>query len=592
MAHTHNSQKTTAHIAKRLGTRARRGAALLMAIFALGVAGTAGTAFVKSRDRSVLVGRSMGEAARARLAAAEGLAISREVLAGIFCQSDAILATQWRAQLADGTLLTNYQINGATLNVTVADINTGAPPTITTTEFQANITVTVGETSYQMSAQMSLQSLIKGQYAIFANKLFRMEADNFVGRWEKSPKSSLKYPINLGTQALRSWWGNEGADFHENAYFEDQAYEITGTYLNITAAITANQTRFRRASRAGYAGVTLPSGPQVFKYLGGNPVLAASWQVSTDFSTNQAYLYYPSNAESVTVTGGSADEVELVRLSAGESIRMPTPPNEPSFVPGTTFSGNKTYTGQTVTLNPIRVKCNEFFGFPIGGGDLKIVSNSVITLKSGVYRVDDKFTLSNSKLIIDGNVKIVMKARMWLDLDAKSLDITNSSIELKGNSQLLLFVAYDLVMNNSWIGKEYTCPNETNPTLAAGDPHRKKWMNQWAANACSTFAPEEPQYIEPWRVRIYPDPAFFSSIFIWDFASTCVVGSIYMPTNPVILRGTTEIYGRIAANHVLLRDTASFFYDHALDDITGMTEGAPPPRGGTQQIPTRIQIEF
>ncbi len=592
MAHTHNSQKTTAHIAKRLGTRARRGAALLMAIFALGVAGTAGTAFVKSRDRSVLVGRSMGEAARARLAAAEGLAISREVLAGIFCQSDAILATQWRAQLADGTLLTNYQINGATLNVTVADINTGAPPTITTTEFQANITVTVGETSYQMSAQMSLQSLIKGQYAIFANKLFRMEADNFVGRWEKSPKSSLKYPINLGTQALRSWWGNEGADFHENAYFEDQAYEITGTYLNITAAITANQTRFRRASRAGYAGVTLPSGPQVFKYLGGNPVLAASWQVSTDFSTNQAYLYYPSNAESVTVTGGSADEVELVRLSAGESIRMPTPPNEPSFVPGTTFSGNKTYTGQTVTLNPIRVKCNEFFGFPIGGGDLKIVSNSVITLKSGVYRVDDKFTLSNSKLIIDGNVKIVMKARMWLDLDAKSLDITNSSIELKGNSQLLLFVAYDLVMNNSWIGKEYTCPNETNPTLAAGDPHRKKWMNQWAANACSTFAPEEPQYIEPWRVRIYPDPAFLSSIFIWDFASTCVVGSIYMPTNPVILRGTTEIYGRIAANHVLLRDTASFFYDHALDDITGMTEGAPPPRGGTQQIPTRIQIEF
>ncbi len=592
MAHTHNSQKTTAHIAKRLGTRARRGAALLMAIFALGVAGTAGTAFVKSRDRSVLVGRSMGEAARARLAAAEGLAISREVLAGIFCQSDAILATQWRAQLADGTLLTNYQINGATLNVTVADINTGAPPTITTTEFQANITVTVGETSYQMSAQMSLQSLIKGQYAIFANKLFRMEADNFVGRWEKSPKSSLKYPINLGTQALRSWWGNEGADFHENAYFEDQAYEITGTYLNITAAITANQTRFRRASRAGYVGVTLPSGPQVFKYLGGNPVLAASWQVSTDFSTNQAYLYYPSNAESVTVTGGSADEVELVRLSAGESIRMPTPPNEPSFVPGTTFSGNKTYTEQTVTLNPIRVKCNEFFGFPIGGGDLKIVSNSVITLKSGVYRVDDKFTLSNSKLIIDGNVKIVMKARMWLDLDAKSLDITNSSIELKGNSQLLLFVAYDLVMNNSWIGKEYTCPNETNPTLAAGDPHRKKWMNQWAANACSTFAPEEPQYIEPWRVRIYPDPAFLSSIFIWDFASTCVVGSIYMPTNPVILRGTTEIYGRIAANHVLLRDTASFFYDHALDDITGMTEGAPPPRGGTQQIPTRIQIEF
>ena len=158
----------------RSKSRRHRGVALLMALFALGVAATAGTSFVKSRDHSVMVGRSMGEAARARLAAAEGLAISREVLANIFQQPDVTLASQWRAQLADGVLLTNYQINGATLNVTVADLTTGAAPTISTTEFKATITVTVGDTSYQMSAQMSLQSLVKGQYEIFANKLFRM----------------------------------------------------------------------------------------------------------------------------------------------------------------------------------------------------------------------------------------------------------------------------------------------------------------------------------------------------------------------------------------------------------------------------------
>ncbi|MSR44673.1 MAG: hypothetical protein EXS15_04850 [Phycisphaerales bacterium] len=588
----HHSSTPVISKRKPASARVRRGAALLMALFALGVATTAGTAFLKSRDRSVTIGRSMDHAASARLAAAEGLAISREVLAAIFCQPDATIAAQWRAQLSDGTLLTNYQINGATLNVTVADLTTGAPPTITTTEFQANITVTVGETSYSMSAQMSLQSLIKGQYAVFANKLFRMEDDNFVGRWEKSPKSTLDYPINLGTQALRTWLGNEGAYFDADAYFEDQAYLIPNNHINLAVAIQAEPTKFCRASRAGYAGVRIAGVDRVYKYLSGNPLVAASWEISADFATKQAYLHFPNDAESATVTGGSADEIELVRMTAGESVRMPTPPNEPSFVPGTTFVGNKTYSGVTATLNPIRVKCVEFFGFPISGGDLKINNNSVITLKSGVYRVDDKFTLSNSKLIIDGNVKIVMKARMWLDLDAKSLDFSGSSIELKANSQLLLFVAYDLVMNNSWIGKEYTCPTELNPALAAGDPHRKKWMNQWSPNACATFAPEEPQYIEPWRIRVYPDPAFLSSIFIWDFASTCVVGSIYMPTNPVILRGTTEIYGRIAANHVILRDTASFFYDHALDDITGMTEGAPPPRGGTQQIPTRIQIDF
>jgi len=43
----------------------RRGAALLMALFALGVAATAATSFSKSRDRSIDVGSSVGEAARA-----------------------------------------------------------------------------------------------------------------------------------------------------------------------------------------------------------------------------------------------------------------------------------------------------------------------------------------------------------------------------------------------------------------------------------------------------------------------------------------------------------------------------------------------
>lgn len=563
-----------------------------MALFALSVATTVGTAFIKSRDRSVMVGRSMSDAASARLAAAEGLAISREVLAGIFREPDATRAAQWRAQLSDGVLLTEYHINGAVLSVTVADLTTGAAPTISTTEFQANITVTVGDTSYQMSAQMSLQSLIKGQYAIFANKLFRMEGNNFVGRWERAPASPQKHPINLGTQALRSWFSEEGAYFGTDAYFEDQAVAITGSYSSLAQALAAQPTQFVRAARAGFAGVRINAQDMVYKYESGATTTASSWTLDDGtFATKQAYLYYPSNAESVTVTGGSAEEVELVRLAEGESIRMPTPPNEPSFIPGTTYTGNRTYSGQTITLNPIRVKCNEFFGIPYAGGDLTISNNSVVTLKSGVYRVDDKFKLTNSRLIIDGNVKIVMKARMWFDLDAKSLELNNSAIELKGNSQLLLFVAYDLTTTGSWIGSDYTCPSQSGAS-AAGDPHRKKWLNQWTATACDPNPPLEPRYIEPWRIRIYPDPAFLSSIFIWDFNSTAIVGSIYMPTNPVILRGNTEIYGRIAANHVILRDEASFFYDHALDDVTGLTEGAPPPRGGTQQIPTRIQINF
>jgi hypothetical protein len=213
-------------------------------------------------------------------------------------------------------------------------------------------------------------------------------------------------------------------------------------------------------------------------------------------------------------------------------------------------------------------------------------------MNSGVYRIDDRLKLENSRLVINGNVKIVMKARMWFDLDARSFTCTNSTIELKENSQLLLFVAYDMTMAGSWVGKDWTCASEPNAAKKQGDPHKKAWMGQWAANACSDHAPAEPQYMEPWRVRIYPDPAFLSSIFLWDFNNSSVIGSIFMPTNPVWLRGTTEIYGRICANHVIMRNSASFFYDHALDDITGLTEGAPPPRGGSQTIPTRIRVDF
>ncbi|MSR17580.1 MAG: hypothetical protein EXS00_00165 [Phycisphaerales bacterium] len=567
----------------------------MMALFALGIAATAATAFVKSRDNSVVIGRSMEQAARARMVAAQGLAIAKEVLASIFQQSDATLATQWRAQLADGVLLSNFQVGDAVLNVSISDIATGVAPSAATTEFRAGITVTIGGTSYSMTAEMSLQSLVKGQYAIYADKYFSVEGDNFVGRWENSPQAGKQYPVSIGTQGRAPWWGNEGVYLGAGAHFESDPVIISGAHGSLAGAIATKAAEFKRASKAGHANVMVGGVLATYDFtLGANPLQSSSWTqngliTGTDPST---FIYYPDDAESLNVWGDSADEVEQVQMTEGESILMIAPPTEPSFVPGTTYLGNKIYSGVTQTLNPIRVKCWELFGIPIGGGDLTIKNNSFVTMNSGVYRVDDKFKLENSRLIINGNVKIVMKARMWFDLDAKSFEMINSSVELKENSQLLFFVAYDLASTGSWVGKSWTCPNEPDATLAAGDPHRKKWLNQWVANSCSSFEPSEPQYLEPWRVRIYPDPAFLSSIFLWDFNNSSIIGSIFMPTNPVILRGSSELYGRIAAKHVILRDEASFYYDHALDDITGLTEGAPPPRGGTQSIPTRISVNF
>ncbi len=572
----------------------RRGAALLMALFALVVGAGSATAFLKGRSEITKVGGNLRDAAKARSAASEGLCIARELLAAIFTEPDALLANAWRSQLADGVLLDNFELNGAILNVTIEDMTTGAPPSINTTEFEAHVTVVVGGTSYAMTAQLSLSSLVKGQYAMFANKFMTMEGQNFIGRWENAPASAQLNPVNIGTQADLQSWGFTGIYIGGDAYFEDEPVEITGSYASIESALASQPTLFRKAARTGAAAVSVGGSTNVQRFLGGDPLLGTNWEVSAPYEYDlQCFLYYPYNATNPTIWGDGDDKVAKVRLSQGESIAMIAPPTEPAFTSGTVYTSSQTWSGQVKTVTPFRCKRNWIGWY----GDLTIKNNSVVTFTSGVYRIDDKFKLENSRIIIDGNVKIVCKASSWWDLDAKSLQLANATVEIKPNSQLLFFVAYDVEVDESWIGSYQECAGAP-AGQTVGDPHRWHWMNQhagqpaWQPGACAAFAPEEPAYMEPWRIRIYPDPAFLSQIFIWDFDNTSLIGSIFMPTNPVFLRGNTQVYGRIAANHIRMLDQSSFFYDHAMDDISGLTEGAPPPRGGSQSVPTRISVDF
>jgi hypothetical protein len=96
--------------------------------------------------------------------------------------------------------------------------------------------------------------------------------------------------------------------------------------------------------------------------------------------------------------------------------------------------------------------------------------------------------------------------------------------------------------------------------------------------------------MEPWRVRFYPMRQFLSNFFLWDIRDSSVVGSLFLPTNPIRLFGRTQVYGRVASNHLLVYDTASFYYDHALDLVTGFTEGRAPSRGGDpdDMFPSRM----
>lgn len=515
----------------------RRGAALLLVLFAMAVLGTAGYAFVAGRDHAVMSGRSAASVSEARVLAESALGLTKEILKS----SD----TKWRTKHVGGVLLNGYALDGGTITVTLVDINKRAAnpngnivPDGTTTEVEMTAVSSKNGSQFRSVAQMSLPMTNKGQYAIFANKLMVFDGTNFVGRWNNAPSSEEKLRVNLGTQAESSWWGNNGVFINATATFEPD-----------------------------YA----PASPD-------DPCL--------DKST---WIYYPYNASSFTVSGAGASKICAKKLEPEESIKMIAPPSPPAFGAGTTQWGGITVNGTTVTYNtPFRLRQNTFLGFPWGPpADFTIINGGTVTLKSGVYKIDNTLRIENSKLIIDGDVTFIADAPFFT---IYSMDVKNSTIELKDNSTFYMYTSYGVRVHGSWVGKAFTCNAEGDVAKKDGDPHRKAWFNQWAVNACSAQAPTEPMYMEPWRFRIYPIPGFLSSFFTWDFLDSSVITSLFLPTNPIQLRGKTQIYGRVAANHVILQGTAMVKYDHALDLIEGLTEGAPPSRGGdpNQVWPVRV----
>jgi hypothetical protein len=109
----------------------------------------------------------------------------------------------------------------------------------------------------------------------------------------------------------------------------------------------------------------------------------------------------------------------------------------------------------------------------------------------------------------------------------------------------------------------------------------KAWMGRgFSTTACDSVRPDEPRYLEPWRVRIYPIRSLLSALFVWNFTDTSVIGSLFLPSSSIYVAGASQVYGRIAADSVFIDGTSRVRYDHALDDIVGLTEGRAPNRGG------------
>lgn len=516
-----------------------RGAALMLALFAMMVVGTTTLTFVASRDTSTAIAANAQAAADARTLAASGMDIAKDLLRSS--------ETLWRRNHVNGALLSNYSLDGGTVSIQMVDIvKRAAPPQggniwpdDSTTEVEVTVTSSRNGATWTSVANMSIPSVVKGEYAIFANKIMIVDgSSNFIGRWPNAPMSAQKLRVNIGTQADLAFlssvfpWFGSGVWLQGGCRFEP---EVAG----------AN-----------------PDDPDSMK---------ATW------------IYYPYSSSGLIVQGSAASQVVAKRMDPEDSIRMVTPPASPT-VSGTfsNYTNHYVLSGGTHSLNSFRVKATfipQLFtrNFEVRGG-------ATVTLNAGTYEVWGSWVLRDSRIIINGDVKFVVNPNLALT----GLDWQNSTVEINANSNLEVYNGYSMDVRSCWIGprKQYVC----NSQLVDGDPDRRAWFGQFTPDDCYPVAPGSPQYMEPWRVRFYPMRQFLSNFFLWDIRDTSVVGSLFLPTNPIRLFGRTKVYGRVAANHLLIYDTASFYYDHALDLVTGFTEGRAPARGGDpdDMFPTRM----
>ncbi len=507
---------------------------MLLAVFAMLVVGTATLAFTASRHTGFLASRNAVNSIRVRELADSGLDVAKALL-----RSD---ETGWRLMHANGKLLNNYALDGGTVTVSLIDIakrEAGASaaasvPDSATTEVEISVTATLDTATWTSLSHMSIPQVVKGQYAIFANKLLWLYGtNNEIGRWDNAPKSAENRRVNIGTQADFAFANFSGVWIDSDVQLESEVYPVD------------------------------PSDARTLK---------STW------------VYYPYNggtnlwSSSFPINGPGRDKVAAVRMSPDESIRMVQAPQPTPTVPAPPgITGGNTISSGTRTMTPFRV------GTPSGSTNTNLTTdNCTLLLTPGTYEVYGSWRANNATIRIQGPVKIVVSPK-WSIFNwfPSGIEWTNTTVELTTDADLEINNGYRLTMNGCWMGSYYQCVTEPDPIKAVGDPHMKLWRGAaFQETACDTSAPTEPRYLEPWRVRIYPIRSALSALFIWNLTNTSVIGSIFLPNNTVRFNGRSEMYGRIAADSVFIDGTSRFRYDHALDDITGLTEGRAPNRGG------------
>jgi len=213
---------------------------MMLVLVSVALATVLASAYLASRDNSLAIGRNSTATARARWAALSALETAVAVL-----QTEA----DWRNIHINGVLLDSYPLAGATITITVRDMETDAPPTDTSEYVELTATASVDidndgradgvqETkieAYVPRVAGNRVAIGLGEFAIFVEDDIILNDSTTVARWATAPLSGLGRRILLGTQASAS----SSVDVRDTAVCIDTTvYYETGASSSLVANAT------------------------------------------------------------------------------------------------------------------------------------------------------------------------------------------------------------------------------------------------------------------------------------------------------------------------------------------------------------------
>ncbi len=178
----------------------RKGVAMLLVLISLMTATVLTAAYLASRDNSAVIGENVSHAASARWGAASGVDMARAIL-----QTD----SDWRVVHANGALVTDFPLTSSTLNLSVQDIETSAPPGAETTYVQMLATAFTNDLEHDASAVMivpvtHVANVDLAEFTAFAMEDIRLSGRSQITRWPHSPLTKLGLPLFIGVKSTSS----------------------------------------------------------------------------------------------------------------------------------------------------------------------------------------------------------------------------------------------------------------------------------------------------------------------------------------------------------------------------------------------------